>query len=124
MLRRELLESTTAEESADEESSAEKPAEKSKVATFDRDYLDRGLRNKQAMDLLYFLSLILPSELMNKSISKIGQNLEKAEFEIGIYKNSLTSKVKYEKKDGKSLAYKKMKIPVQKQCKKLKNIIF
>ena len=50
-----------------EESAAEKPDEKSKVATFDRDYLDRGLRNEQAMDLLSFLSLKLPSELMNRN---------------------------------------------------------
>ena len=68
------------------------------MASFDRDYLDRSLRNKQALDLLSFFSLILPSELMNKSKSKIKQNLEKAEFEIGIYKNSLTNKAKYEKR--------------------------
>ena len=71
VLQRELLDFTTDEETAAEESAAEKPDEKSKVATFDRDYLDRGLRNKQAMDLLSFLSLTLPSELMNKSKSKI-----------------------------------------------------
>ena len=81
------------------------------MASFDRDYLDRGLRNKQAMDLLSFLSLILPSELMYKSISKMKQNLEKAEFEIGIYKNTLINKAKYEKKDGKTLAYKKNENP-------------
>ena len=81
------------------------------MATFDREYLDGGLRNKQAMDLLSFFSLILPSELMNKSKSKIKQNLEKAEFDIGIYKNSSTNKAKYEKKDGKTLAYAKSKNP-------------
>ena len=108
---REILDFTTAKESTAEESAAEKPDEKSKVASFDRDYLDRGLRNKQAMDLLSFLTLILPSELMNKSIRKIKQNLEKAEFEIGIYKNSLINRAIYNKEDGKTLAYSKNKNP-------------
>ena len=63
------------------------------------------------MDLLSFRSLILPSELMNKSISKIKQNLEKAEFEIGIYKNSLINRAIYKKEDGKTLAYAKNKNP-------------
>ena len=108
---RELLDFPTSEESTAEESAAEKPDEKSKVASFDRDYLDRGLRNKQAMDLLSFLSLILPSELMNNSVSKIRQNLEKAEFEIGIYKNSLMNRAIYKKEDGKTLAYAKNENP-------------
>ena len=69
------------------------------------------MRSKQAMDLLSFLSLILPSELMNKSVSKIRQNLEKAEFEIGIYKNSLINRAIYKKEDGKTLAYTKNENP-------------
>ena len=63
------------------------------------------------MDLLFFFSLILPSELMNKSVRKIRQNLEKAEFEIGIYKNSLINKAIYKKEDGKTLAYAKNENP-------------
>ena len=99
------------DDETDEESTEESAAEKSKVATVDHDYFDRGLRNKQTMDLLSFLTLTLPSELMNKSKSKIKQNLEKAQFEIGIYKNSLRTKAIYKSDGGKTLAYPKNENP-------------
>ena len=67
MLQREPIEVTTAEETTSEESAAEK----SKVASFDRDNLDRGLRNKNSMEILEHHYFILPSELMNASIKAL-----------------------------------------------------
>ena len=45
--------------------------------TYDKDEINKNLLNKESIDLIHFLSLKLPSEYKDKSLSELNKALEK-----------------------------------------------
>ena len=85
--------------------------EKPTILTYDRNEIDKNLMNKESIDLLHFLSLKLPSEYKDKSLKELQEALIKSQKESSRLKDRFKNVAKYDRFEGKSIAYPKNKNP-------------
>ena len=84
---------------------------KQPILTYDKNEIDKNLMNKETTDLLYSLSLELPSEYKDKSFKELQETLKKSQNISSQLKDKIKNVAKYDYFEGRSIAYPKNKNP-------------